>query len=83
MSGKGFVPTFRELVMLGGVLLSAGMGWGMMVARVSAQEKKVAALAPVPEQLAILNERVDSYGKQAQETNRLLREIIRLLPKNR
>lgn len=69
----------KDWLMLAGALLSGGIAWGSMSAKLTAQDEKIAQLATVPENLATLNAQVSSIDKRTTDTQLDVRDIRKYL----
>ena len=56
-------------------IVTCGVAWGTVTAKQMAQEDKILKLVSVPENLAVLSERMSSIDKKTTETQRDVREI--------
>lgn len=73
------VVAVKEWVFVGATILSGGIAWGTMTARISGLDNKYNSLALVPETLAALTEKVSAIDKRTADTQQDIREIRRLL----
>ena len=60
---------------MAGAVLAAGIQWGMLSTKLSAQETKLAEIAPVKEAVPAIIARLDSIDESLREIKRDVREL--------
>ena len=67
--------TIREVMYVAGAVLAAGIQWGMLSTKLSAQENKITEIAPLSEAVPVIMSQLSEIKESQREMKRDIREL--------